>query len=262
MYKTGICYGLGNGTDRIDTFLRSYETILKAGFDYVESSVPALISLTPSEVARLNSEGVKIEAANGFIPGTFSLFDPAQRSEVNAHVERAAERAAELGIEYVVFGSGAFRRSPDGVSPDDAYKIFVEFTRHAGDVFDRYGRKIAIEPLRPEETNIINSVASCAKAVIDIASPAVWVLADSYHMLSINEDLSVLSRCESMLRHIHVADGADRRRPGINRDNYLVKFGDTIRKSGYSGRISVEAGGFNIENEGADCHNFLVEIFG
>lgn len=237
--KIGFCTGIG---EDIDGFKAKYEQIIRTGFDYVESSVGSYVNLDPSKISELRAYGPKIEASNGFIPGDYKLVDTDHRADVLDYVKRVGERMSELGVQTVVFGSSRFRNLPEGYDFNEGYKLLVEFTQQAGEIIGSYGRTIAIEPLRPQETNIIRSVAEGAKLVIDVASPYVWLLADAYHMAVINEDLGIIEKAGSMLRHVHIADGPNREFPGSNCDPYLENFAKALRASGYDYRVSSECG--------------------
>ena len=110
--------------------------------------------------AHLAQAGIATPTANLFVPQTIKVVGPDIDVEQQAaHVERVMTRLSRLGVEVLVFGSGGARRVPDGFPRDQAWKQLVEFSRRAAQQAKPYGIVITIEPLRKEETNIVNTAA-------------------------------------------------------------------------------------------------------
>ena len=104
-----------------------------------------------------------------------------------------------------------------------------------------HGITVAIEPLRHEETNIINSAGEGLALVQAIDDPNFQLMIDFYHLASEKESPAIVSRAKDHLRHLHVANPTGRVFP-LAWDEYdYAPFFAALRQAGYNQRISVEA---------------------
>lgn len=221
-----------------DAFIKGYSFIINAGFDFAEATVGTLTELTEKELHAAKYNGMVIEACNSFIPMSHSLFST-EDSVLREYVNEVMRRAAMLKTEYIVLGSGKAREIPDGINESERLSRLTAFLKICSDCYLDYGIKIALEPLRSEETNCINKVSEGYSLIKELDLDGVFLLADSYHMYVENEPLSVLSDCTELLRHIHISE-SDRKPPGKGENNYLKEFANALKSTPYSGRISVE----------------------
>src|SRR5829696_7306601 len=144
------------------TGLKNLEAAKAAGFDYVEVPATEIAALSDADfdaaAARIKSLGVSTPAANLFLPAALKVTGPETNPDAQmVHVRKALTRLAKLGTEIVVFGSGGARRVPDGFAKEEAFKQLVDFGRRAATEAALHGITITIEPLRKQETNIINT---------------------------------------------------------------------------------------------------------
>ena len=146
------------------TPVRNAEAAKAAGFDYVELGTTEIATMsdadferTADEIARL---GLTVPVTNLFLPATLKVTGPdVDRQQQAVYMKKAFDRLARLGTRLVVFGSGGARRVPDGFPRERAFDQLVDFGRRAAAEARAHGITIAVEPLRREETNIINSAA-------------------------------------------------------------------------------------------------------
>ncbi len=141
----------------------------------------------------------------------------------------------------MVFGSGGARRVPDGFSKDEAFEQLVAFGKRIAPEARSHGITVAIEPLRREETNIINSAAEGLALVEAIGDPNFQLMIDFYHLASEKEHPAIVSRAKDHLRHLHMANPAGRVFPIAWEEYDYAPFFSTLRQAGYDRRISVEA---------------------
>src|SRR5207247_3267843 len=113
---------------------------------------------------------------------------------------------SKLGVEVLVFGSGGARRVPDGFAREEAFKQLVDFGRRAAREARSHGITIAIEPLRKQETNIINSAAEGLELVNAVSDPNFQLMVDFYHLASEQENPDVIVRARDHIRHLHMAN--------------------------------------------------------
>ena len=237
------------------------ERLLGMGFDYAELAAAPLAGLTDGEFAALKREvqagGLPVETANCFLPGELSLFREDQRDALAAHVRAVLRRAAAFGIRVVVFGSGGARRIPDGVSRETGEAVIADFLALCDGVCAETGVTLAIEPLRREECNVLNTVGEAAALLRPLGLSHVRLLADAYHVFCEDEPLSVLEREKELLVHIHAAEPPRRVTPGADGGDYLRRFAAALRGAGYHGRVSIECGWTDFEKEMAQGLAFL-----
>jgi sugar phosphate isomerase/epimerase len=230
-------------------YCTSYKNVAAAkaaGFEYVEVGTSEIAALSEADfdaAARdVRAAGLPTPAANLFLPATLKVTGPdADRDRQRAYVTLALERVARLGVQVVVFGSGAARRVPDGFPPDDAFRQLVEFGRTVAPLARAHGITIAVEPLRREETNIINTAAEGLRLVEAVGDPAFQLMIDFYHLASEHEDPGIIVRARTHLRHLHMANPNGRVFPLSASEFEYEPFFSKLRDIGYDQRISVEA---------------------
>jgi len=233
--KVGYCTGLKN-----------LDAAKAAGFDYVELSATEIAALSDEEfaaaAARIKALGMPTPAANLFLPATLKVVGPDVNPEQQMrHVHRALSRLATLGTEIVVFGSGGSRRVPDNFSREDAFRQLIDFSRRAAREARANGITIAIEPLRKQETNIINTAAEGLDLVNAVGDPNFQLMIDFYHLASEHEDPAIVLKAHEHIRHLHVANPQGRVFPQVWDEFDYAPFFANLRAIGYDKRISVEA---------------------
>src|SRR5829696_7266842 len=237
------------------TGLKNLEAAKAAGFDYVEVPATEIAALSDADfdaaAARIKSLGIATPAANLFLPAALKVTGPDTNPEQQmAHVKKAFARLQTLGVQVVVFGSGGARRVPDGFSKDDAFKQLVDFGRRAAGEAQARGITIAIEPLRRQETNIINSAAEGLALVEAIAHPNFQLMIDFYHLASEQEDPAIVLRAKDRIRHLHVANPQGRVFPAKWEEVDYAPFFANLRAIGYDKRISVEGATTDLPAQG------------
>lgn len=243
MIKLGVCRS-------IDDAVKAYE----AGFDYIECGFNQIMSLPRAEFdewkRKMNDMPIRCEAMNGMLPGHFRLTGPnADLVPVRDFLKEAFERAGEIKLPVVVFGSGGARNIPvdengNLVCPlEKALDQVAEYLLMAGDLAKDSGTVIAIEPLRRKESNIIRLVSEGAEMARRVNHPNVKLLADAFHMAEMEEGpQAIIDAGGDLMRHCHTANPAGRTYP-TPADAWDYKpFFDALKAIGYTGGVSVEAG--------------------
>lgn len=219
----------------------------KAGFDFIEWPVSRTVGeMDDTAYAALRAAAHELditpEAWNILLPASLKVVGPDVDHEALArYVDTAFSRAAELGGEVVVFGSGGARTVPDGWDRQEAVHQFDEACRIAGDAAGRHGLTIVVEPLNRAESNLVNSVSEGAAIVDRLHHPAVRLLSDLYHVMQESEPIADTGRHAAMLAHVHVAAPHSRTlpEPGAH-DAVYDEWFSTLKRAGYEGRISLE----------------------
>jgi D-psicose/D-tagatose/L-ribulose 3-epimerase len=228
------------------TSLANLEAAKAAGFDYVELATSEIAALSDADfdraAARIQQLGLQTPAANLFLPATLKVTGPdIDRDQQIAYVRKAFARLSQLGTGIVVFGSGGARRVPEGFSKDQAFQQLVEFGRRIAPEARAHGITVAVEPLRPQETNIINSAGEGLALVNGIGDPNFQLMVDFYHLASVNEDPQIVVRARDHIVHLHMANPTGRVFPRTLDEYDYAPFFAALRTIGYDRRISVEA---------------------
>ena len=228
------------------TPLRNVEAAKAAGFEYAELSTSEIAGLSDGDfdqaAARLRQLALPTPVTNLFLPATLKVTGPdIDREQQLAYVRKAFARLQRLGVQIVVFGSGGARRVPDGFAKDQGFQQLVEFGKRVAPEARARGITIAIEPLRKEETNIINSAGEGLALVNAIGDPNFQLMVDFYHLASEKEDPAIIVRARDHIRHLHMANPQGRVFPRTWEEYDYAPFFAALKTIGYDKRISVEA---------------------
>jgi sugar phosphate isomerase/epimerase len=224
--------------------------IQAAGADYIEENVQSLLQGKVEDaqwtgMERVRGVSLPIPAANSLVPGDIKIVGPAvDMEQLRAYMTRAMARAGQVGIKTVVFGSGGARNVPEGFDRGQARRQILEFLAMSAPLAAQNGITLVAEPLRKQETNIINSVDEAMGYVKQLNHPNFQCLVDSYHFWVENDSLEDLAAAMPWIQHVHVADKDGRVAPGESGTADYRPFFSVIKKGKYDSMISVEAIGF------------------
>ncbi len=217
--------------------------------DFVEENVQRFLCPERSDaefesnLARAQQLPIQVEAANAMFPSDLRLVAgpglPIDGTRVQRYARTAIERAGRAGILVIVFGSGAARARPDGVSREEALAQLGEHLAAWSVWAEDAGIVLALEPLRCEETNIVNTIGEGGRLVQSVARPGVGLLVDLYHAACNGEAPESVLPFPSILSHVHVAEMRDRSAPGRYGEDFRPWL-SVLHKMGYDGRISLE----------------------
>jgi sugar phosphate isomerase/epimerase len=223
-----------------------FEAAQAAGFDYVETNASKVAALTDEDFAKLAAQvaqlRIPLAASMSFIPGAIKLTGPdVDPTKQLAYVTATLGRLKRLGVKVVVFGSGGARRVPEGFSKDEAFTQLVDFCRRIAPVARDTGITIVVEPLRRQETNIINTAREGLALVRAVDRPEIKLLVDYYHLAEEGENADVIAEAGPLLAHAHIANPKGRVYPLSLDESAYGGFFSNLCKIGYQGRLSIEA---------------------
>ena len=121
-----------------------------------------------------------------------------------------------------------------------AEEQFCEVLRICGEVGEKYGVAVTVEPLNPKETNFIITFADGMDIAKKVNHPNVLAMIDLYHNAQNGEPLSTLDGTKGVLVHAHLAR-ADRLTPTPDDAAEIDPKIEYLKKVGYDGRISLES---------------------
>jgi sugar phosphate isomerase/epimerase len=227
-------------------------------FDYLEENVQRfLIPEHPQEEfeeywQEARQLPVPIEAANSLLPADLTVVAtptrPVDTKRLERYIKTALQRAEQVGMRVIVFGSGDARACPPGYNRADAEQQIGAHLAQWCEWAQDHGVQLVLEPLRYEETNTLNTVAEAGALVASIEKSGARLLADVYHMACNNESPQDILLWGSLLSHVHVAEKRDRAAPGRYGEDFRPYF-SALHQAGYDRRISIECNWQNFASE-------------
>jgi sugar phosphate isomerase/epimerase len=179
--------------------------------------------------------------------------DAAVRERTIETMRTLVRLCAELGGRYLVHGSPAQRRTPQGVDRATARAWIAEALAAAADAARRAGVVYLIEPLPRDETDQVNTLDEAVALVREIGSPALATMLDTKSAaLAEDEPAEDLVRRwlpAGMIRHVQLND-RNRRAPGQGSDRFAPVLAALV-DGGYAGDIAIEP--FDYVPDGAAC---------
>ena len=233
-------------------------TLQERPFDYLEENVQRFLvpEQSQAQFERLAHEvralALPIEACNGMLPADMSLIATPQKQVNTVRVERyiktMLQRAEQVGVRVIVFGSGQARACPPGYDSSNAVQQLGVHLATWNEWGRKHGVSIALEPLRYEETNIINTVTEGGALVTKHILSGATLLIDTYHMGCNGEKPTDILPWTALISHVHVAEKPGRAAPGHYGEDLRPYFA-ALHEGCYDQRISIECRWHDFANE-------------
>ncbi len=238
-----------------------------AGFDYMELRTTEVAALSDADYESLAAElkrlALPVPAANYFLPAEIKVTGPSiDKNRQMEYLDKALDRVSRLGVRLIVFGSGGARQVPEGFSKEEAFEQLVDFGKRAGTAAVARNITIAIEPLRHEESNIINNTAEALAWVEAVNDPNIQLMIDYYHFSVEKEDPAIIAKVKDHLRHLHMANPNNRVMPLSWTEYDYAPFFATLRRIEYDKLISLEASSHDLQADGPRSIQLLRRAFG
>lgn len=218
------------------------------GFDYFEPAAAAVAGLSDGAFAdfqkRVLASPLRCKRFNSLLRTLRVVGPEASPDALTEYLNSTLDRCRHLGAEVVVWGSAGSRNVPAGYSRDGAWQDIRRFLRLAGEIAQARRIVIAIEPLRKEESNILNTGAEALRMVREVDHPQVKMIIDYYHLREQKEDPQIIYQAKDQIVHLHFANPQGRRWPrSLDEDPEYRRFFALLKKSRYRGGISIEGRG-------------------
>lgn len=246
--------------------LSEIEAVQAAGFDYLEVRVTEVAALPDDQFEKLldtlKRVGLAVPAANLFMPPAIKLTGPtADQDRQMTYVRQAFARLARLGVQVVIFGSGAARQVPEGFSKVEGFNQLVGFCKRIAPEAKARNITVAVEPQRRQECNIINTAAEALRLIKAVNHPNIQLMIDFYHLAEEREDPSIINKAKNYIRHLHMANPQGRVFPLTWEEYDYAAFFKNLRRIGYDRRISIEAKSHDFATEAPRAIAFLRRAF-
>lgn len=252
---------IGNIEIGVCTKCANLPKVVHYGFDYIEPAAAEVAAMSEAAYAdfkqQVMASPIRCDCFNSFIRTLRVVGDHVDNNALRNYMDLALTRCRALGAPIVVWGSAGSRNVPPGFSRDRAWKQIVDFLRLADEVARPKGIVVAIEPLRTQESNIINTGAEALKLVREVNRPAVRMIIDYYHMRVMNEDPEIVWRARKDIVHFHFANPHGRLWPkSPAEDPEYGRFFALVKKIKFRGGISIEGRG-DIDRDAAQSLAFF-----
>jgi D-psicose/D-tagatose/L-ribulose 3-epimerase len=246
---------------------RELDAVARYGFDYIEPAAASVGAMSEGNFqafkAKLMASPIRCECYNSFIrrKDLRVVGDHVNWTALNEYLDHTLARCRELGGSIVVWGSAGSRNVEPGYSREKAWSQIKEFLGRAGDIARRYQIIIAIEPLRHQESNIINTGAEALKLVHEVNHPNIKMIIDYYHMRVEHESPEIVWKARKEIVHFHFANPHGRLWPkSPAEDPVYAEFFRQVKRIHFQGGISIEGRGSLSQDATASLAFFRQEI--
>ncbi len=234
-------------------FLKDLDAIAAAGYDCAELHVREMMALDEAgfreALARLKSCGIPAEVFDNPIPLDSRVADPSfDLKYYRDFLNKAADRTAEMGARYFVFGNGKARSLPTEGDIAGAASKFDEFFAMLLEIAAAHNITVLIEPLGKKLSNIVNNLPEAVAFIKKFGAPNLKTFIDYRYMVELGRPLSDIVEYEPYIRHVHIDNPLtvfpERVVPRLDDGFDYAPFLATLKKIAYKEIISVEASVF------------------
>ena len=228
-------------------FLKDYDAIRGAGYDYAELDMPEIAELGEEDFARFLSHveetGFPIPTGARVLPirDPYFFVEGCKEAELAPYLKASCARSAQLGTHTLLLGNGKARWLIDETSIQKE-EIFFRFLRMLCEIAGEQGQQVLIEPLGPKYSNYINTLPEAARVIDAVNMPNLFTMADLRHMVWNKEPYENILRYRDIVKHIHVdypLSYPERKYPNIKDDFDYAPFFAQLGE--YDGLLTIEA---------------------
>lgn len=230
-----------------DTLEEKFAFAQDHGFDGIELSGRGggVFAGRREELARARAAGVVMPSAVVAMPHFVGDFDEGNRRSAIEDVKALLSTLPAAGAAGIVMPNGFAvfsKRLPpfqpprsDAESRAKLVEALIELGRHG----EQVGAKVFLEPLNRYEDYLVNTLADAVSIVEEVASSAVTVIADTFHM-SIEEAHpgAAIRKAGPHIEHVQLGD-SDRLEPGHGHYDWTDTL-DALQAIGYEGWLAME----------------------
>lgn len=248
-------------------FIKDLDDIAAAGYDCAELHIKEIMAFDEAGFAgalrKLRSCGIPAEVFDNPIPLDCRVSDPSFELDFyRGFLEKAADRCAEMGARYFVFGNGRARSLPLEGDITGAAAKFDEFFSMLLDITAARNITVLIEPLGKILSNIVNSLPEAVAFINKYGAPNLRTFIDYRYMVELSRPLQEIEEYEPWIKHVHLdnplSEFPRRVVPRLDDGFDYAPFLASLKRIAYKGIISVEASVFyDFPKEINECMNFF-----
>jgi sugar phosphate isomerase/epimerase len=232
-----------------DTLQDRFAAARSYGFDGIELGAQGDggFAARAEELRRARLDGVVMPSAVAHTPLFVGDFDADRRRAAIDDVKAILTTLPEAGAAGLVMPNGFAvfsTKLPPFTPPRDlaaSRAALVDALRELGEHGERVGSKVFLEPLNRYEDYLINTLADAVDVVKEVDSPAVAVIADTFHMSIEETDIGDAIRdADHWIEHVQLGDSG-RLEPGNGHYDWTDTL-DALDDIGYDGWLAMECG--------------------
>ena len=228
-------------------FIRDYDEIKDARFDYAQLDMPELEQLSENAFSRfqehVTESSFAVPTGARILPTTEPLFFVPGFKDISLvpYLKSSCKKSAKIGIKKILFGNGKARWliNDDSIKQE---KIFINFLRMLCEIAGENGQEVLIEPLGPKYSNYINTLAEAAVVIDKVDMSNSYTMADLRHLVWSRESFENITKYRDIIHHIHIdypLSFPERKYPDVNDDYDYAPFFNELK--GYNGTLTIEA---------------------
>ncbi|GIG88582.1 sugar phosphate isomerase/epimerase family protein [Plantactinospora endophytica] len=232
-----------------DTLEEKFAFALSVGFDGIELSGrgDGVFAARADELRRARANGVVMPSAVVAQVPFLGDFDAERRQQGISELGELLRTLPHAGAAGIVSPNsfGVFsKRLPPFAAPrddDESRRLLVAALREVAAVGEEHGTAVFLEPLNRFEDYLVNTLEQASRVVDDVASPAVRVIADTFHMSIEEADIGAAIRAAGQrIAHVQLGD-SNRLEPGAGHYDWDETL-TALEEIGYDGWLAMECG--------------------
>jgi hydroxypyruvate isomerase len=180
--------------------------------------------------------------------------EPEAREALRTEMEDSIEAAKRVNGRFLVVAGAADPKVPLGFQR----AAMTEHLKRLGDMAHRAGMVICVEQISRLRMPgmILHHIDEALEVVRAVASPAVQLVFDTYHVHTMDSSLiENIQRCREHIAVVQISDSPSRLEPGAGEINY-VNVLRALRDNGFDGLVELEC---YVERPGLEGERLLLE---
>jgi sugar phosphate isomerase/epimerase len=236
-------------------FSKDIDAIAGAGYDCIEMHMHEIIGMNDEDFAALKQKlsdpqgSIECEVLDNPVPLDKVVAEESfDLDYYRGFLEKGAERAAQLGVNYYIFGNGKTRSLPEEGDVQAAKDKNLVFIRMLADIAGDKGITVLIEPLGPRVSNVVQSIPEAVNYIEEIGKPNLGTFLDYRWFVDRQHPFSMIEDFGKHIRHVHIDNPTTpfphRVIPRVDDGHDYTPLFDALKKIDYQGIISIEANTF------------------
>jgi len=234
-------------------YTKDLDTIAAVGFDCAELHIKEIMAMSEEEFKkvkkRLRDCGITAEVFDNPIPLDSCICSSSfDLNYYRDFCNKVADRAAEMGARYIVFGNGKARSLPSEGDIASAVGKFDDFFMSFLETTAKRNITVLIEPLAKSLSNIVNSLSEAVEFIKKYEKHNLKTLLDYRWMVEEGWPLTDIEDYELYIKHVHIDNPFSpfptRIVPRLNDGFDYTPFMNTLKNIAYKEIISIEASVF------------------
>lgn len=227
--------------------------IAAAGYDCIEMQAVAITIQEEDDFQRtkesLKKMGLTCQVLDNPVPLDQCIADDSfDLNYYQDYLCGGAERAAQMGVRYYIFGNGKTRSLPMEGDIEKAKEKNLSFLRMLADITAEHGITVLIEPLAPQVSNVILSLQEALDYIALAGKPNLGTFLDYRWFQAQNRPISDIEKYGKDIKHVHIdcplTEFPRRVIPRIDDGHDYSQFFQSLENIDYEGIISIEANTF------------------